>query len=71
MRRTARPIAPHVFEAKDDFDVAKVKLHYAVDGTEGGPHKTTDLDLGGALPKTVTRRFDWRVGAIVRSVGYL
>ena len=59
------------FEAKDDFGVAKVKLHYAVDGTEGGPHKTTDLDLGGALPKTVTRRFDWRVGAIVRSVGYL
>ncbi len=56
------------FEAKDDFGVAKVKLHYAVDWVEGGPHKTIDLDLGGALPKTVARRFDWKVGAIVPHV---
>ena len=35
---------------------------------EGGPHKTTDLDLGGALPKTITRRYDWKVGAIVPHV---
>ena len=56
------------FEAKDDFGVAKVKLHYAVDWVEGGPHKTLDLDLGGALPKTVTRRFDWKIGALVPHV---
>ena len=56
------------FEAKDDFGVAKVRLHYAVDWVEGGPHKTTDLDLGGALPKTITRRFDWKVGALVPHV---
>ena len=36
------------FEAKDDFGVAKVKLHYAVDWVEGGAHRTIDLDLGGA-----------------------
>ena len=56
------------FEAKDDFGVAKVKLHYAVDWVDGGPHKTIDLDLGGALPKTVTRRFDWKIGALVPHV---
>ena len=56
------------FEAKDDFGVAKVRLHYAVDWVEGGPHKTIDLDLGGALPKTVTRRFDWKIGALVPHV---
>jgi hypothetical protein len=56
------------FEAKDDFGVAKVRLHYAVDWVEKGPHKTIDLDLGDALPKAVTRRFDWKVGAIVPRV---
>ncbi|MCE9611596.1 MAG: DUF4175 domain-containing protein [Chthoniobacter sp.] len=56
------------FEAKDDFGVAKVKLHYAVDWVENGPHKTLDLDLGGMLAKSVTRRFDWKVGAIVPHV---
>ena len=56
------------FEAKDDFGVAKVRLHYAVDWVEKGPDKTIDLDLGGALPKAVTRRFDWKVGAIVPHV---
>ena len=56
------------FEAKDDFGVAKVRLHYAVDWVEKGPHKTIDLELGDALPKAVTRRFDWKVGAIVPRV---
>jgi len=56
------------FEAKDDFGVSKVKLHYAVDWVEGGPYKTIDLDLGGTLPKSVARRFDWKIGALVPHV---
>jgi hypothetical protein len=56
------------FLAKDDYGVAKVRLNYAVDWVEGGPHKSIDLDLGSALPKEVTRRFDWRIGQITPHV---
>jgi hypothetical protein len=56
------------FEAKDDFGVAKVRLHYAVDWVEGAPHKTVELDVGNALPKELTRRFNWLLGRIVPHV---
>ncbi|MEO6789051.1 MAG: DUF4175 family protein, partial [Chthoniobacteraceae bacterium] len=52
------------FEAKDDFGVAKVLLHYAVNWTEGAPHKTVELDLGGEQPKMLTRRFEWKIARI-------
>ena len=52
------------FEAKDDFGVAKVLLHYAVNWTEDAPHKTLELDLGGDQPKTLTRRFEWKIERI-------
>ncbi len=52
------------FEAKDDFGVAKVLLHYAVNWTEGAPHKTLELDLGGDEPKSLTRRFEWKIERI-------
>jgi hypothetical protein len=52
------------FDAKDDFGVAKVLLHYAVNWTEGTPHKTLELDLGGEQPKTLTRRFEWKIERI-------
>ena len=54
------------FEAKDDYGVAKVRLHYGLNWKADGPHKTVDLDLGGAVSTNVTRRFDWhldRIGA--------
>jgi hypothetical protein len=56
------------FEAKDDYGVAKVRLHYAVDWVEGAPHKTIDLDVGNALPRELGRRFNWRIGQIVPHV---
>ncbi len=51
------------FEANDDFGVEKVRLHYGVNWTSGTPHKILDLDLdlGGETPKSVTRRFEWRM----------
>ena len=56
------------FTAKDDYGVAKVRLNYAVDWVEGAPHKTIDLDLGSALPKEISRRFNWRIGQITPRV---
>lgn len=56
------------FTAKDDYGVAKVRLNYAVDWVEGAPHKTIDLDIGTALPKEISRRFNWRVGQIIPRV---
>lgn len=56
------------FEARDDFGIAKVLLHYAVDWVEGAPHKTIELDAGGALPRELVRRFNWRVGQIAPRV---
>jgi hypothetical protein len=56
------------FEAKDDYGIAKVRLHYAVDWVEGAPHKSIDLDLAGGNPRELTRRFDWRIGQIVPHV---
>ena len=49
------------FEAKDDFGVARVLLHYAVNWHEGAPHRILDLDLGGEQPRTLTRRFEWKL----------
>jgi len=56
------------FTAKDDYGVAKVRLNYAVDWVEGAPHKTIDLEIGSALPKEISRRFNWRVGQITPHV---
>ena len=57
------------FEAKDDFGVEKVRLHYGVNWTAGTPHKTLDLDLDGETPKSVTRRFEWRIERLALSEG--
>ena len=47
------------FEAKDDFGIAKVDLHYTVDQ---GPEKVVPLDLGGRTDRTVSRHYDWELG---------
>jgi hypothetical protein len=52
------------FEAKDDFGVARVLLHYAVNWTDGAPHKTVELDLGGERPKVLARRFEWKIARL-------
>jgi hypothetical protein len=57
------------FEAKDDYGVARVLLHYAVNWTEGAPHRTVELDLGGEQPKMLTRRFEWKIERITPPPG--
>lgn len=57
------------FEAKDDFGVEKVRLHYGVNWTSGTPHKILDLNLDGETPKSVTRRFEWRIERLALSEG--
>lgn len=57
------------FEARDDFGIGKLRLHYAVGWVEGAPHQTIELDLGGGVPKTVARRFDWKMAALQPRVG--
>ena len=57
------------FEAKDDFGVERVRLHYGVNWTSGTPHKMLDLNLDGETPKSVTRRFEWRIERLALSEG--
>lgn len=49
------------FQASDDFGVAKVYLHYIVNH---GDEKVIALDLGGASPTELERRFDWNLAAL-------
>lgn len=52
------------FEAKDDFGLANVRLHYAVNWGEGAAFRTLDLDLGDESPRGLNRRFEWRLDRI-------
>jgi hypothetical protein len=49
------------FKATDDFGVAKVLLHYSVNH---GDEKVIELNLGGATPKDIERRFEWNLAAL-------
>lgn len=49
------------FEAEDDFGVAKVFLHYMVNH---GAEQVIELDMGGAVPKRLDRRFEWKLSAL-------
>jgi hypothetical protein len=61
---TSRATLLVAFEAKDDFGIGRIKLHYAVNWSDGAVHRTLDLDLGGTEPKSLTRRFDWKLARI-------
>jgi len=52
------------FQARDDFGISRIRLHYAVDWTEGAKDKVIDLDLGGRTPVQVARRFEWKIGKL-------
>jgi hypothetical protein len=47
------------FEATDDFGIARVELHYTIDG---GAEKIVPFDLGGRTDRTVTRHYSWELG---------
>ena len=49
------------FEAKDDFGISKAALHFSV---EHGAEKTIDFDLGKRAQKSITRRFEWKLGSL-------
>lgn len=57
------------FEAKDDYGVEKVRLHYGINWNPNTPHKTLDLDLEGDTPKAITRRFDWHLDRLPLAEG--
>ncbi len=52
------------FHARDDFGIAALRLHYAVDWTEDSKDHVIDLDLGGRTPVQVARRFEWKFSKI-------
>jgi hypothetical protein len=52
------------FEARDDFGLGSVRLHYAVNWIDGAKFRTLDLDLGGESPRSLNRRFEWRLERI-------
>jgi hypothetical protein len=56
------------FQATDDFGVAKVLLHYIVNHVE---EKVISLDLGGATPRELERRFEWNLAALKLGPGGL
>jgi hypothetical protein len=56
------------FDAKDDFGIAKVRLHYAVDWVEGAKDNVIDLNLSGVTPREVNRRFEWNIGKLKPAV---
>ena len=62
---TAKATLLVVFEAKDDYGIANVRLHYATNWNEGAPHKTITLDLGNEEPKSLTRRFEWKLDRLI------
>lgn len=53
------------FDATDDLGLGGVRLHYAVNWTEGARHNTIELDLGGQAPRNASRRFEWNLERIV------
>jgi hypothetical protein len=61
---TSRATLLVAFEAKDDFGIDRIKLHYAINWVPDGPHRTLDLELGESSPKSLTRRFEWRLERI-------
>jgi hypothetical protein len=52
------------FETRDDFGLAKIRMHYAVDWTEGAPSSAVDLDVGGEMPVEVMQSFDWKTAKL-------
>ncbi|HWB60635.1 MAG TPA: hypothetical protein VG733_14165, partial [Chthoniobacteraceae bacterium] len=50
------------FDAKDDFGIAKVELHYTIDQ---GQEKIVPFDLEGRIDKNVGRRYEWELDKLL------
>ena len=63
---TPQAVLRIAFEAKDDFGISLAALHFTVDQ---GAEKTIGFDLGPRAEKTVTRRFEWKLGSLQPQAG--
>jgi hypothetical protein len=52
------------FEASDDYAVGAARLRYRIDKVENGAEKSIDLDLGAESPRSLRRRFEWRLAEL-------
>ena len=58
---TQQAIMLVAFEAADDFGLNKVFLRYKVDTVDQGAEKSIELELDGQRPRSMRRRFEWRI----------
>jgi hypothetical protein len=52
------------FEASDDFAIAGLWLKYKVDSLDNAEAKTVELDLAEQRPRSLKRRYEWKIGAL-------
>jgi hypothetical protein len=55
---------PVQFEARDDFAIARITLHYKVDKLNDGAEKSIELDLEDQLPRQIRPTYLWNIGGI-------
>jgi len=55
---------PVQFEARDDFAIARITLHYKVDKLNEGAEKKIELDLEDQLPRQIRPTYLWNIGSI-------
>ena len=55
---------PVQFEARDDFGIARITLHYRVDKLNDGAEKSVELDLEGQFPRQIRPTYLWSIGGI-------
>ncbi|HEX4084082.1 MAG TPA: DUF4175 family protein [Chthoniobacteraceae bacterium] len=63
---TAQATEVIAFRAEDDFGLAAVFLHYTVNSSA---EKVIEFDLGGANPRQIERRFEWKLSTLKLSPG--
>jgi hypothetical protein len=56
-------------EATDDFQIARLRLRYKVDGVEDAAAKSIELDMESALLKKLKRRFEWKMSTLPATLG--
>jgi hypothetical protein len=55
------------FEASDDYAIGQIRLRYKVerpDKVDAQVEKALELNLGGETPRTLRRRFEWRLATL-------
>lgn len=55
---------PVQFEARDDFAIARITLHFKVDKLNDGAEKSIELDLEDQLPRQIRPTYLWNIGGI-------